>query len=435
MEFFDQLGTAIERRWRGVNYLEEEFPAIAAEELLAADATGKLDSWEIIKNLHAAASLLEQQTETFSDLAITFYRGSRFAIEVYFWMDSTTSIHQHSFSGAFQVLAGSSIHNLYQFDLKQRINAHFAVGHVLLKNVQALRKGDIRKISPGKEFIHSLFHLESPSITITVRTFQDPNTLPQYSYFKPHFAVNELFKDPLTTKKLQSVLMLLRTRSALAYDHIAALLSESDFYTTFLIVNTAYDRLVQHTQKRFRSDNANDPPDSFPQEKARFGDLLSRAQSRHGSLSNFLLPVLFESQKTKALVHLRTRLVRPEDRFFLALLLNVETRAQMVGLIKEHWPNRDPVECICDWVQELSTQTGRDGGANVLGIQGFEPAHLAVLRHVLRDQTSEGGQGTQQNNSLPDIPAVEYQRIFDSLQKSIVIKSILSQPTTANSTS
>jgi hypothetical protein len=35
-------------------------------------------------------------------------------IEALFWVDGTTSIHQHSFSGAFQVLAGKSIHSRYR---------------------------------------------------------------------------------------------------------------------------------------------------------------------------------------------------------------------------------------------------------------------------------------------------------------------------------
>lgn len=427
MQFFDELGTAIEARWKQANYLEEDFPGIAAEELLAADATRKLDSWDIIKSLHTATSLLEQQTETFSDLALTLYRGSRFAIEVYFWMDSTTSIHQHSFSGAFQVLAGSSVHSVYQFDLKQRINAHFAIGRVLVKNVQALRRGDIRKILPGQKFIHSLFHLESPSITITVRTFQDPNTLPQYSYRKPYFAVNELFKDVSTTKKLQSVAMLLRMRNAAAYAYIAELVSEADFYSTFLIVDAAYDRLIQHTRKRFQPDSANGPPDAFPDEKACFGDLLERARKRHGDLSNLLLPVLLETQKTKTLVKLRTLLIRPEHRLFLGLLLNVETQAQMFALIKEYFPSRDPVECICNWIQELSTATGIEGGRNILGIHGFGSAHLEVLRHLLNTERSERPQRTAENSAVVDISQVDYTKILESFQKSIVIKSILGQ--------
>ncbi|MFN2514442.1 MAG: hypothetical protein ABR568_23900, partial [Pyrinomonadaceae bacterium] len=60
--------------------------------------------------MHTAASLPHQYDVEgrFGNPPITLFAGPRFHIDVYYWLDGTTSIHQHSFTGAFQVLLGSS---------------------------------------------------------------------------------------------------------------------------------------------------------------------------------------------------------------------------------------------------------------------------------------------------------------------------------------
>src|ERR1051326_7259303 len=104
MQFFQELGAGIEQRWRQKNYSEEAFPTIAADALAEADAITNVDPWEIVRQLHAVTDLPHQSIEDkFSDLPVVLYHGLRFHIDVYFWLDGTTSIHQHGFSGAFQV--------------------------------------------------------------------------------------------------------------------------------------------------------------------------------------------------------------------------------------------------------------------------------------------------------------------------------------------
>src|SRR5206468_3671410 len=144
------------------------FPDIAAQALLESDLTGRVDSWEIIRWVHTTPDLPRQQDPKgkFGDPPITLFTGARFYIDVYYWLDGTTSIHQHSFSGAFQVLLGSSVHSHYRFKKDREINPYFLIGEVLLQDVSLLTKGKIREIRPGGHFIHSLFHLERPSVTI-----------------------------------------------------------------------------------------------------------------------------------------------------------------------------------------------------------------------------------------------------------------------------
>src|SRR5688500_10595300 len=211
MQQFQELGELIEERWRAENYSEQLFPEIAAQALAEADLPSKVDPWDIIRWVHTSSTLPEQKDVPgrFGNPPITLFSGPRFYIDVYYWLDGTTSIHQHAFCGAFQVLLGSSIHSHYDFRADRILNEHFSVGELSLKNVQLLKFGDIKKILPGPQYIHSLFHLDRPSATITVRTEHTPSASVQYDYRKPNFAVNPFFRSVSTTKKLQTLGLLL----------------------------------------------------------------------------------------------------------------------------------------------------------------------------------------------------------------------------------
>ena len=99
MQFFQTLGAQVERDWRDKNYHEEAFPDIAARALAEKDALKKVSPWDIIQGLLTETDLPRQRRDEFGDLAIVVHQGERFRIEAYFWLDGTTSIHQHGFSG------------------------------------------------------------------------------------------------------------------------------------------------------------------------------------------------------------------------------------------------------------------------------------------------------------------------------------------------
>jgi hypothetical protein len=62
----------------------------------------------------------------------------RFYIQLLFWMDGTTAIHQHEFSGAFHVMHGSSIHAHYEFEKAQPVTPYLRVGNVKMKKMEIL---------------------------------------------------------------------------------------------------------------------------------------------------------------------------------------------------------------------------------------------------------------------------------------------------------
>src|SRR5260370_41150283 len=249
MQVFQEFGKFIECRWREVNYDEHAFPSIAAQALIETQLSDRVDPWEIIRWVHQTTDLPQQADieARFGNPPVTLYMGSRFYIDVYYWLDGTTEIHQHSFSGAFQVLLGSSIHSHYSFAIKREINPHFIVGKLKLNDVKLLTKGYIQQIVTGSAYIHALFHLARPSATITVRTQGTPAAQPQYSYKRPSIGYDPFFKNESTARKLQTVSLLYAMKHPQADTFVEELIGNSDFQTTFLVLEsffkqkTAYD--------------------------------------------------------------------------------------------------------------------------------------------------------------------------------------------------
>src|SRR6187431_1096922 len=167
MDVFQKLGAEIEESWREQNYDEGVFPKLAAEALERADLPSKVSAWEVIEWTLDQTELPQQMdpNANFGDPPITLFVAPHFFIDVYFWLNGTTQIHQHGFCGAFQVLLGSSIHSWYEFERTESVSPFLETGEMSLKVCELLKVGDIQEIRAGQQYIHSLFHLDQPSVT------------------------------------------------------------------------------------------------------------------------------------------------------------------------------------------------------------------------------------------------------------------------------
>lgn len=424
MQFFDQLGSLIEQRWRDKNYNEEVFPALAAQALADADPSSQIAPWEIIRWVHQENQLPNQQDieAKFGNPPITLYAGPRFYIDIYFWTDSTTSIHQHAFAGAFQVLLGSSIHSHYRFEQEQQINAHFSTGRILLNRVDLLKKGDIQRIYPGRQYIHSLFHLDRPSATLTVRTYHSPGGYPQYNYLKPFIAENPFLKETSTIRKIQTVSLLLNIEHPEVDQMIGELISISDFHTTFLILHEAFRYLTGNELERVFHISSG---------RERFYDLLEKARPRHGQMIDLIPPVFDEMQRQNNVAHRRAYLTGSEHRFLLALILNVPDRAKVLELVQQRFPQKDPVDTVAEWVMELATtRVLGSPEPNVLGIDYFDEDALFIFRRLLAGDAIEQVKRAIQADYPVEAAASLLQdtdEIYGSFQNSILLNSILSK--------
>ncbi len=383
MELFQTLGAQVEQTWRDVNYDESVFPAIAAEALDAANLPGKVSAWEVIEWTLRQTVLPEQRDirGSFGDPPITLYNSPRFHIDVYFWLEGTTAIHQHAFCGAFQVMHGSSIHSHYEFELRERINIFAELGEMNLKTVEYLEVGKVRQIAAGRQYIHGLFHLDQPSATIVVRTFRSPMNLPQFSYYKPSLAIDPFFEEPNATKKIQCLTALIRANHPDTDRHIGELLAESDFQTTFTILSKVRGFLQANQFEQMFNTGASEK---------RFDALLEIVKKRHGARAE-VFPKVFEHQeKVGEIIKRRNFVKEPEHRFFLALLMNVEGKERILSLIKERFPEADPIEKILDWTLDLAqTRVLGVNIPNALGIADFGNLDLFILENMLKNKSDE----------------------------------------------
>ncbi|MBS1798097.1 MAG: hypothetical protein JSS81_30050 [Acidobacteria bacterium] len=383
MELINKLGAEVENLWRDRNYDETVFPEIAAAALKAANIPAQLSAWDVIAWALGETYLPDQRDPAgrFGDPPITIYNSPRFHIDVYFWLEGTTAIHQHAFGGAFQVLMGSSIHSWYEFERSESVNVFTELGTLRLKLCELLSVGDVQAIPPGKQYIHGLFHLDQPSATLIVRTHKSPMYLPQYAYYKPYLAIDPFFEDPNTTKKLQCVTAMIRARYEKTDEYIAGWLKTADFQTTFQILSTIRDYLQTTPVERLFN---------LSETATRREKLMEIVRERHGERANVFPAVFAYIDRQNEIVRRRGFVTDPEHRFFLALLLNVEGRDRIFSLVRERFPEKDPLDKVLDWIFDLGqTRVLGQDLPNALGVPDFDDTDLSILENLLQGRTDD----------------------------------------------
>jgi hypothetical protein len=372
MQEIEQLGADIERAWSAAQYRTEEFAPIA-QAALEDRALPASMSVERILRWFALSSQVPHQPPgaMFGEPPIQVYADPRFYIELLFWTDGTTAIHQHSFSGAFQVVLGGSIHTTYRFERKEAISRELLLGELTAGRSELLRVGEVRPIVSGDRFIHSLFHLERPSVTLVVRTRRDEGTSPQYSYLHPGIAYDPFIPEGRAWR-LARLLDVLDPRSPQTLQLLADLVDRAELGAVVAILMHWF-----HV-------HAVDP--------AMSETLLAVVARRHAALAIRLRLALKEARRQALIVHRRRSHHRADLRFFLALLLNVGDRTRILEFVEQQLPGEDPLDRIIAWIEDLMAAPAADPD-RARGTGRFEydlgEAELKVLHHLLRRRTPD----------------------------------------------
>lgn len=334
MKFFDELGSLIQQRWRAHDFDVERFPELATEALAERSPIGEVKPLDVLRWVLTAPELPAQHDlEALFGNPITLYRSPRFFINMHLWLDGSTTVHQHGFSGAFMVLEGSSIHCEYRFEPSRRLNDLVLLGDIQLAKIELLELGGIRPIA-GKRTIHSLFHLDRPSASLVVRTPIDPLAGPQYDYRRPGLAFDPFFRSEQLTRQIQT-LTLLHHLEHPDYDRLVVeAVAQSDSITTVHLLNHVATQLSK---------------------TARFRDILEAVRPQHPVLMTALAPALERMRRDLKLVNHRRLLHHPEHRFFLALLLNLDQRKHIDDLVAKRFPKVPPWRTLSRWIREISS--------------------------------------------------------------------------------
>jgi hypothetical protein len=325
-----------------VDFSLAAFPGLAQAALEETPPAKRVDLTALTRAFLRDDEQPFQTASGFGQPELVVFDDPRFYIQLLFWLDGTTQIHQHEFSGAFHVLQGSSLHAEFAFANVRPVTAHFRLGDLQLTGIELLETGRTVPITSGAGSIHSLFHLETPSVTVVVRTHSDPGTGPQFTYLPPHVAVDPFFSDALTTRRLQLLDVLDRTGAEDYGEVVRGMVAALDYERGFFTLQNCLGAL---------------------RERGEWEETWNVFAKKHGALAAYAAPTLEEIVWRDRLVHLRSSIEDADHRFFLALLLNVAQTSDLLRLVAGRFPG-DPVTTVLGWAEELSESS--DAGTWIL---------------------------------------------------------------------
>jgi hypothetical protein len=337
--FFVDLGRRVLSRWKRENFSLAVFPEIARTALDERPPARHVDLSKLIRDFLLTEEQPFQTDSEFGEPELVVYSHPRFYIQLLFWLDGTTAIHQHEFSGAFHVMEGSSIHAHYEFTNARAVTPYLRVGKLRLRDMELLEAGRTVRIVSGQHVIHSLFHLDTPSVTVVVRTQHDPGTGPQLNYMPPHIAFDPHFSDALTMRRKQLLDVLERTEDVRYAERVMAMIADLDFERGFSVLYHCMAYLQQIDQ---------------------WEPALQTFRKKHGALAAGVRASLEEDLRRSVIKGWRSHIFDPGHRFFLALLMNAPTRADLLALVAKRFPKDDPTAIVLRWAEEL-TEESEDG--------------------------------------------------------------------------
>jgi hypothetical protein len=331
---FEELGRRVAADWSRLGGGDDAFPEAATIALARSGVLATVELSDVVQWFTTSGDIPEQYVKEFGQPPINVYVAENFYIQVLVWIDGTTAIHEHSFAGAFGVLAGSSVHSRYRFEAVKPLSRELQLGHVHYVSSEILKRGDLRTIHCGSSFIHALFHLDRPSVSVVVRTKTAANSL-QYSYLKPHVAFDPLFNDPLTTVRLRLLESLRAISSEQFWSVAGELIEQKAPWTIYSALATAYNKSRTEAANWTRLVN-------------QAGEILGPE-----SVQWMLASIKFEERSGK-LARLRSVVHDANYRFLLALLLNVPSRDTLLALVTQHFGTKSPQSLVSRWLREMS---------------------------------------------------------------------------------
>jgi hypothetical protein len=351
---FQELGVRLERDWLAAAEELAAFPALAAEALERAALPRRVDPTAVLRASLSPVGFPRQAdvVARFGQPPITLHAGRRFHLSALFWVDGTTSIHQHSFSGAFQVLAGGSLQTRYTFTPEIALGV-YRTGRLQPLALERVRVGDVWRIEPGETgLIHSLFHLERPSVTLVIRTWRDQRAEPQYNYHRPGIGTDPFLEDDWSTRMQQIVHLLATVGDPASEELIGRMIDAGDPRTAFLVLERALEL----------------------DDRRAFDRLVQRAQERIGPAARALPECFEELRRVRLIARRRAQVRQPDHRYFLALMMNAPDRTRALEGVAAFAPGAPPAQTAARWIAELAKVTVP---LQVAGVP-WEPSVLAL---------------------------------------------------------
>jgi len=335
-QFFTAMGNEILDAWQKESFDDSVFSKIAYQALLDSDVHCCVNLESLTACLMSTDKIPAQPypNARFGDFRLCLFNCERFYIEIILWLEGTTTIHQHAFSGAFAVISGSSIHTRYHFSPTHELTASLLFGDVVFQSIEQLNEGDVREIIAGAGTAHSLFHLAHPNISIVVRTHRDKQISRQFNYLKPYLAVDPFARNEHLKYQSDFLGILLRIDPHVFLNTFIASATQLDLASHMMLIINHADILAQ----------ANCLDAVISDFRLRAPDY---ADQLHQSVRQLCL--------SNSIAAMRQKVKSENLRYFLAVLLNAPNRTACRQLLMKKYPSHDIEKLICDWLCELTT--------------------------------------------------------------------------------
>lgn len=363
MDFIRDIARFVEERWRKINYNETEFAKIAECALTEVRSIDAFEPRHMFEWAARTPTMPQQKAHRRqSDFQIRLFDGSRFELELRFWDDDPwAELHNHTYHGAFKVVAGASIQSKFTFQEEVRVSSLFRIGRLTFQEPELLRTGDVRQVN-GNAWGHSLFHLDRPSITLELKTKRDLEHDLSFVYHKPGIAVNPRDINQEYVRKSHALRALHRVPVAGMHfeEYLTDLLTTSDFHTAVRLLRDAAE---------------------IARDKTLIGKMIRLLQAKHGYAAAVLPAALEDAARTERITGIRSRIVDEEHRFMLALLANAPTWKAVLALIEQRFPDREPKRTAMAWLRPLMSSTPA---------LGLTDRHMSTLEHLVDGATPTG---------------------------------------------
>ena len=178
---------------------------------------------------------------------------------------------------------------------------------------------------------------------MVVRTQHDPGTGPQFNYLPPHIAIDPHFSDKLTMRRKQLLDVLEQAEDAGYAELVMEMIADLDFERGFSVLHHCMGYLQQLGQ---------------------WEPVLRAFEKKHGALAAGVAATLKEDVRRSVIKGLRSTIIEPEHRFFLALLMNAPARDDLLALVAQRFPGEAPAAVVLRWVEELTEVS--DEGVTIL---------------------------------------------------------------------
>ena len=150
---------------------EEAFSQVAADCLESFPNFTTSDFFHFLRSSALSGKKIEPHNPRFGQPSIVVARDGNVFVEMLLWRDDITSVHEHSFSGAFKALDGRRLHCVFNFalDATTRLDTRIEFGQLELEAVELLEAGAVRKILSGRQYIHMLWSIDRPVLSVVLR--------------------------------------------------------------------------------------------------------------------------------------------------------------------------------------------------------------------------------------------------------------------------